>query len=167
MNTNSADVSNALATLLSELADGASSDACYVLNRGDAGLLQSLEKLSATAASQPAPTGSTIAAHVDHLRYGFSLMNRWASGDNPWGTADWTASWRKTTVSEPAWRQFASPDDVTAQGYVDEDRAFIDACLGEAPPPVTVDDAFASIATIDAAYTSLRGGGRPEPVSQE
>ena len=105
MNTNSADVSNALATLLSELADGASSDACYVLNRGDAGLLQSLEKLSATAASQPAPTGSTIAAHVDHLRYGLSLMNRWASGENPWANADWTASWRKTTVSEPAWRR--------------------------------------------------------------
>ena len=105
MNTNSADVSNALATLLSELADGASSDACYVLNRGDAGLLQSLEKLSATAASQPAPTGSTIAAHVDHLRYGLSLMNRWASGENPWTDADWTASWRKTTVSEPAWRK--------------------------------------------------------------
>lgn len=104
MNTNSADVSNALATLLSELADGASSDACYVLNRGDAGLLQSLEKLSATAASQPAPTGSTIAAHVDHLRYGLSLMNR-ASGENPWANADWTASWRKTTVSEPAWRR--------------------------------------------------------------
>jgi len=105
MNTNSADVSNALATLLSELADGASSDACYVLNRGDAGLLQSLEKLSATAASQPAPTGSTIAAHVDHLRYGLSLLNRWASGENPWANADWTASWRKTTVSEPAWRR--------------------------------------------------------------
>ncbi|TMI80380.1 MAG: Gfo/Idh/MocA family oxidoreductase [Bacillati bacterium ANGP1] len=68
---------------------------------------------------------------------------------------------------EPAWRQFASPDDVTAQGYVDEDRAFIDACLGEAPPPVTVDDAFASIAAIDAAYISLRGGGRPESVLQE
>jgi len=105
MNTNSADVSNALATLLSELADGASSDACYVLNRGDAGLLQSLEKLSATAASQPAPTGSTIAAHVDHLCYGLSLMNRWASGENPWANADWTASWRKTTVSGPAWRR--------------------------------------------------------------
>jgi len=105
MNTNSADVSNALAALLSELADGASSDACYVLNRGDAGLLQALEKLSATAASRPAPTGSTIAAHVDHLRYGLSLMNRWASGENPWTDADWTASWRKTTVSEPAWRR--------------------------------------------------------------
>jgi len=105
MNTHSADLGDALATLLSELADGASSRACYVLNRGDPGLLQSLEKLSATAASQPAPTGSTIAAHVDHLRYGFSLMNRWASGENPWANADWTASWRKTTVSEPAWQR--------------------------------------------------------------
>lgn len=105
MNTHSANLGDALATLLSELADGASSHACYVLNRGDPGLLQSLEKLSATAASQPAPTGSTIAAHVDHLRYGFSLMNRWAFGENPWANADWTASWRKTTVSEPAWQR--------------------------------------------------------------
>src|ERR1041385_4308704 len=105
MNTNSANLGDVLATLLSELADGARSQACYVLNRGDPGLLQSLEKLSATAASQPAPTGSTLAAHVDHLRYGVSLMNRWGSGENPWVDADWTASWRQTTVSEPAWRR--------------------------------------------------------------
>jgi hypothetical protein len=25
------------------------------------------------------PTGSSIAAHVDHLRYGSSLMNRWSA----------------------------------------------------------------------------------------
>jgi len=63
------------------------------------------------------------------------------------------------------WQIFASPDEITALGYVAEDRAFIDACLREAPSPVTVDDAFRSIAVIHAAYTSLRFGGRPEPVS--
>jgi myo-inositol 2-dehydrogenase/D-chiro-inositol 1-dehydrogenase len=70
-------------------------------------------------------------------------------------------------VPEPAWRQFPAPDDITALGYVVEDRAFIDACLEQAPPPVTVDDAFHSIAVIDAAYASLREGGRPRPVPQE
>jgi len=71
---------------------------------------------------------------------------------------------RKTP--EPEWHRFRSPDDLTALGYVDEDRAFIDACLGAAPPPVTADDAFHSIAVIDAAYASLRGGGRLEPVPE-
>jgi myo-inositol 2-dehydrogenase / D-chiro-inositol 1-dehydrogenase len=69
-------------------------------------------------------------------------------------------------VPEPEWQRFRSPDDLTALGYVDEDLAFIDACLGTAPPPVTADDAFHSVAVIDAAYASLRGGGRPEPVSE-
>jgi predicted dehydrogenase len=63
-----------------------------------------------------------------------------------------------------AWRVFPSPDEVTALGYVAEDRAFVDACLGEDRPPVTVDDAFHSIAVIDAAYRSQRAGGRREPV---
>jgi len=66
---------------------------------------------------------------------------------------------------DAAWRLFPSPDDITALGYVAEDRAFVDACLGDAAPPVTVDDAFHSIAVVDAAYASLRGGGRPEPVA--
>lgn len=68
---------------------------------------------------------------------------------------------------EPDWQRFASPDELTALGYVAEDRAFISACLGEMLPPVTVDDAFHSIAVIDAAYKSLHGGGRPEPVLEE
>src|SRR2546423_13852666 len=69
-----------------------------MLNRNDAGLLRSLDKLSATAASTPTPHGSSIAAHVDHLRYGLSLMNRWAAGENPFDDGVWTASWRKTRV---------------------------------------------------------------------
>lgn len=63
------------------------------------------------------------------------------------------------------WQTFLSPDTITALGYVAEDKAFVDACLGEAPPPVTVDDAFHTIAVISAAYASLRADGRPEPVA--
>ena len=76
-----------------------------MLNRGDAGLLRSVEKLDGGAASRASATGSSIAAHVDHIRYGLSLLNRWAAGENPWSGADWTLSWRKTVVSDAEWKQ--------------------------------------------------------------
>jgi hypothetical protein len=102
---NTSDLGNALPILFAELVDGASKSEAYMLNRGDAGLLRSLDKLSATAASALNPHGSTIAAHVDHLRYGLSLMNRWSAGENPFDDADWTASWRRTRVSAAQWKQ--------------------------------------------------------------
>ena len=97
-------VAETLATLFGELVNGAPGTA-YILNTGDEGLLRSLDKLSAQAASAPTPTGSSIAAHVDHVRYGLSLMNRWSQGEkNPFATADWAASWKKTSVSEEQWQ---------------------------------------------------------------
>jgi myo-inositol 2-dehydrogenase/D-chiro-inositol 1-dehydrogenase len=65
-----------------------------------------------------------------------------------------------------AWEAFPSSDEIEGLGYVAEDHAFVGACLGEGPPPVTVDDAFHSIAVVEAAYNSLRAGGRPEPVAE-
>jgi DinB family protein len=77
----------------------------YVLNQGDPGLLASLDKLSAAAASATPGGGSSVAAHVDHLRYGLSLLNRWANGSPPpWPDMDWTASWRRNVVSDAGWR---------------------------------------------------------------
>lgn len=97
----------ALSTLLRELAHGAGDPECWVLNRNDAGLLTSLDKVPATTASAPSPAGgASIAAHVDHLRYGFSLLNRWAAGEeNPYADADFSASWKKGTVSDPEWTE--------------------------------------------------------------
>ena len=94
-----------LALLFAELIDGPSPDAAYMLNSGDPGLLRSLDRLSAAAASSASASGgATIAAHVDHVRYGLGLMNRWSDGDpDPWSSADWTASWRRTTVTEEEW----------------------------------------------------------------
>jgi hypothetical protein len=93
-----------------------------MLNGGDAGLLRSLDTLSAAAASAvPTAGGASIAAHVDHIRYGLSLMNRWAKGEqNPWATADWTASWTRTTVNDAQWRALR---DALAR----EVRAWLDA----------------------------------------
>ena len=99
-----ADISPTMTTLFSELVNGAPNDGAYMLNAGDEGLLRSLDKLSAQAASALTTTGSSIAAHVDHLRYGLSLMNRWSAGENPFGNADWSVSWKKTTVSDEEWK---------------------------------------------------------------
>ncbi|HEY3112966.1 MAG TPA: hypothetical protein VGJ62_04715 [Gemmatimonadaceae bacterium] len=112
---NTGDLGNTLPTLFAELVDGAPESEAYLLNRGDAGLLRSLDKLSATAASALTATGSSIAAHVDHLRYGLSLMNRWAAGENPFDDADWTTSWRKTRVSAVQWRQLR--DELTNEAH--------------------------------------------------
>jgi hypothetical protein len=93
---NTSELSNTLTTLFSELVDGAPQAGAYMLNRGDPGLLASLDRLRAAAASAAPPGESSIAAHVEHVRYGLSLMNRWAAGEeNPFADANWGASWRR------------------------------------------------------------------------
>jgi hypothetical protein len=98
-------LSRSLETLFRELVDGSDTTAAWMLNGGDVGLLHSLDALTAAAASaQPVAGGATIAAHVDHVRYGLSLMNRWAQGEpNPWASADWTASWQRPVVDDQEW----------------------------------------------------------------
>src|SRR5690349_872881 len=104
MDTNQ--ITNTLQTLYAELIDGAPLSGAYILNKGDAGLLASLDKISSADASKSSAGGASIAAHVDHLRYGLSLMNRWAAGEkNPWQGADWTVSWRTTRVTDDEWKR--------------------------------------------------------------
>jgi len=102
---NTQEIATTLATLFGELVDGAPASGGYMLNAGDVGMLRSLDAFPATAASTLTPTGSSIAAHVDHVRYGLSLMNRWSAGDHPFKDADWSASWKKTTVTDEEWRR--------------------------------------------------------------
>lgn len=97
-------VQRALSAISSELIDGAAKEPCWVLNPEDPGLIRSLDKLPAAAASAIAPSGgSSIAAHIDHLRYGLELLNRWSRGEDPFGSADYSASWRRSTVSNEEW----------------------------------------------------------------
>src|SRR4051794_36576930 len=82
-----------LPTLMRELVDGAPDPETrtYMLTRGDTGLLAGLDQLSAEAASA-SRGGASIAAHVDHVRYGLSLLNQWAAGALPQANdVDWTA----------------------------------------------------------------------------
>ena len=97
-------------TLLHELAHGPAPEASWVLNPGDQGLLKSLDKLTAGAASTIAGD-SSIAAHVDHLRYGLELMNRWSRGESPFADADYAASWRRVTVSDREWQELRRISD--------------------------------------------------------
>jgi hypothetical protein len=92
-----------LENLFGELMHGVSGKGGFMLNVGDRGLLRSLERLSAAEASAVTATGSSIAAHVAHVSYGLSLMNRWSQGENPFTNADWGASWKKTRVTDAEW----------------------------------------------------------------
>jgi hypothetical protein len=123
-------MSPVLTRLFSELVDGASDPTgAFILNSGDVGLLHSLDKLSADDASRSVHDGATIAAHVQHLRYGLSLMNRWATeGGNPFADAKWDEAWKTSSVDATEWddirnglreeahrwlRTLSSPRDVT------------------------------------------------------
>jgi hypothetical protein len=119
IDVNTIEIAPSLTTLFVELVDGPPATGAYVLNHGDPGLLRSLDKLDAAAASRVHAGGSSIAAHVDHLRYGLSLFNRWAAGGNPWADADWSVSWRKTSVSETEWKQLRADVSEEARRWAD------------------------------------------------
>jgi len=104
MNTSS--ISTQLARLFGELVTGSRNEpgGAFVLNTGDIGLLRSIDKLSAADASSSVNGGATIAAHVQHERYGLSLMNRWArEGGNPFADAKWDEAWKISSVTDSQW----------------------------------------------------------------
>lgn len=101
------DTSTALTHLFSELVDGApEGGGSFILNSGDAGLLRSLDALSAADASQSANDGATIAAHAQHVRYGLELMNGWArGGGDPFANAKWDEAWTTSEVDATQWEE--------------------------------------------------------------
>ena len=104
------DVGSSLVTLFSELVDGAPAGGeAFMLNSGDAGLLRSLDTLSAADASESVHGGATIAAHAQHVRYGLSLMNQWAAeGGNPFANAKWDEAWKLSSVDAVTWDEIRS-----------------------------------------------------------
>ena len=101
------DITSALTRLFSELVHGASGRiGAFILNSGDVGLLRSLDTLSPADASRSANDGATIAAHAQHVRYGLSLMNRWAiEGGDPFADAMWEEAWKTVDVDAPKWQE--------------------------------------------------------------
>ncbi len=107
MNANDTIFQGALAKVLDEIFDGPPGGEAFLLNPGDPGLLRQLDAIDAGAAStRPMPGKTTIASHVDHVCYGLSLLNRWSDGEaNPWASADWEASWKRSAVNEDQWQK--------------------------------------------------------------
>ena len=104
------DTTRTLTRLFSELVDGANDPgSAFMLNSGDVGLLRSLDQLSPAAASRAVDDGATIAAHAQHVRYGLSLMNRWAvEGGNPFADAKWEEPWKIAGVDALQWQEIRS-----------------------------------------------------------
>src|SRR4051812_29976398 len=99
--------SQAVSRLFSELIQGTSRQGeAFILNSGDVGLLRSLDQLPAAEASQSVNGGATIAAHAQHVTYGLSLMNRWATeGGNPFADAKWDEAWKTSVVDASRWAE--------------------------------------------------------------
>jgi hypothetical protein len=140
------DVSPILTRLFGELVDGASGrTGAFVLNSGDVGLLRSLDKLSAADASRSVNEGATIAAHAQHVRYGLSLMNRWATdGGNPFADAKWDEAWKTSVVDAAAWTEIRN-------GLRDEARRWLDA-LGSARDVTDVEFTGMIASVVHLAY---------------
>jgi hypothetical protein len=100
-------IRSVMTRLFSELADGATQRGeAFILNSGDIGLLRSLDKITAADASRSVNDGATIAAHAQHVRYGLSLMNRWArDGGNPFADAKWDEAWKISAVDAGEWEE--------------------------------------------------------------
>lgn len=99
------ELAQTLTRLFSELTQGTNPQGGFILNPGDVGLIRSLDRLSAADASRAANGGATIAAHTEHLRYGLSLMNEWATnGGNPFADAQWGEAWKVSAVDDARWR---------------------------------------------------------------
>jgi hypothetical protein len=105
MNRNKPEIlRSAIAAIMGELINGSSDRGGWVLNPRDVGLLRSLDHISAEEASKVPFNGtSSIAAHIDHLRYGLSLLNQASVGENPFADADWSEAWNTIHVSDAEW----------------------------------------------------------------
>ena len=60
---------DAMVAVLREGLDGPAESGAFFLNRGDRGLLASLDTLSAQQASARPDGRASVAAHTDHVRY--------------------------------------------------------------------------------------------------
>ena len=120
------DSSKAFRRVFSELVDGTSPKGGYVLNTGDIGILRSLDKISAGDASRAVNGGATIAAHTQHVRYGLSLMNEWASqGGNPFANAKWDDAWQMSAVNDAQWQDIRDGRKGLTYG-----QSVTDGCIG-------------------------------------
>ena len=144
------DITSALIDLWNEVLHGSSAESGYLLNPGDRGLLESLGRLPAGMASEQPGGRSSVAAHVDHLRYGLELLNRAAQGENPWSGADYAASWTRQHVDEGQWQALQDALAVEAREWL---KALKQPRSWDTR---TMTEAFASVAHLAYHFGAIR-----------
>jgi hypothetical protein len=105
--------------LLRELCDGPPAEMAFVINPNDPGLFRSLAVISAADASARPDGRSSVAAHTQHLRYGFELLNRWARGEDPFADANYAQSWGQQQVTEHEWRELREALDREVRAWME------------------------------------------------
>ena len=73
----------------------------FISSEPDSGILGTLQSVGAEDASRRQPSGSTIAAHTEHLRWSLALANAYTRGETP--ALNWAESWTVQTVDADAW----------------------------------------------------------------
>jgi hypothetical protein len=108
----------AIVTLLNEALNGPHGASGYFLNPGDRGLLASLDALSAEVASARPGGRSSVASHVDHLRYGLNRQNREARGETL-EAANWADSWTRQQVNDEQWKALRAALATEARAWLE------------------------------------------------
>ena len=75
----------------------------FINNEPDSGILGTIKKLKPVEAStQIIENGTTIAAHVEHLRWTLDKTNSLLRGENP--IMNWSESWQVRKVDSTQWK---------------------------------------------------------------
>jgi hypothetical protein len=108
-----------LTSLFREIVEGPPGDMAFIVNPSDPGLIASLAALPASQASARPNGRSSVAGHAQHLRFGLTLLNRWAAGDpNAFADASFAESWSHQQVNEDEWRALRQALADEAQEWV-------------------------------------------------
>jgi hypothetical protein len=95
-------LTTSLKTLMAETFGVSDSPDNYMLESGHAGLMGTVNALSAaTASAALTPDEPTIASHCGHILFLLSFFSAYEHGQTP--EADWPGSWSTRVVDEAGW----------------------------------------------------------------
>ena len=96
-------INDILIEFLSEAYDGPSHPYTWFINNDpESGILGTIKKLKAEEASTSIiENGTTIAAHIEHLRWSLNKANSLLNGENP--IMNWSESWQVRRVDSEDW----------------------------------------------------------------
>jgi hypothetical protein len=118
--------------------------------------------LSAQTASARPDGRSSVASHVEHLRYSLELLNHHRSRPEPWAQADWADAWTHQHVNDDQWLALRSALATEAKAWLHAMSPL--AVVGTSPRlRIAVLEHSASRLSHSAQSVSSRrrAGGRP------